>query len=92
MWHMHALLLWLVAGDNWTGRGASENFLLLLDKCAAATPVAGAAIVGATALNAEALTDLGSLHHGVAKLGFKISQKNPPQKKRCLAACDEAAR
>lgn len=64
--HVHALLLGVVAlGDGTLGE-AGLDFLLLLDEGTAAAPVAGAAISHAAALDAKLLSDLTTLHHGVA--------------------------
>lgn len=64
--HVHTLLLSLVALGDGTLREASLDLVVLLDEGAAETPVADAAVTHAAALNAEPLTDLTSLHHGVA--------------------------
>lgn len=62
---MHALLLSLVALGDGTLRETSLDFVVLLDEGTAETPVADTAVAHAAALNAESLTDLTTLHHGV---------------------------
>lgn len=46
-------------------RKASLDFVVLLDKSTAETPVTDAAVAHAATLDAESLTDFSTLHHGV---------------------------
>jgi hypothetical protein len=64
--HVHTLLLGVVALGDGALSETGLHFLLLLDEGTATAPVAGAAIVHAAALDAKLLTDLTTLHHGVA--------------------------
>lgn len=64
---MHTLLLSLVALGDGPLREARLDLVVLLDKSAAEAPVTDAAIVHATAFDAESLTDLTTLHHGVTR-------------------------
>lgn len=76
---MHALLLSLVALGDGTLREASLDFVVLLDEGTAETPVADAAVAHAAALNAESLTDLTTLHHGVAVQDIIVSNRHSEQ-------------
>jgi len=60
--HLHAAVR-LVALRSRTGRHTLLDFLVLLDKRAACTPVGRAAVARAIALDAEPLTDLAALKH-----------------------------
>lgn len=62
---MHSLLLSLVALGDGPLREARLDLVVLLDQSTAEAPVTDAAIVHATAFDAESLTDLTTLHHGV---------------------------
>lgn len=62
---MHTLLLSLVALRDRSLGETRLDFVVLLDKSTAEAPVTDAAIVHATALDAESLPDLTTLHHGV---------------------------
>lgn len=64
---MHTLLLSLVALRDRSLGEARLDFVVLLDKSTAEAPVTDAAIVHATALDAESLPDLTTLHHGVTR-------------------------
>jgi hypothetical protein len=77
--HVHALLLSLVALGDGTLREASLDFVVLLDEGTAETPVADAAVAHAAALNAESLTDLTTLHHGVAVQDIIVSNRHSEQ-------------
>lgn len=68
-WHVHGLLRRLVALSDGTSGSPRLDFFLLLDESAACAPVCGAAVARSTALDAEPLTDLGSLDHGIAVVG-----------------------
>ena len=67
IWHVHTLLLSLVALGDRTLRKASLDFVVLLDESTAETPVTDTAVVHAATLDAESLTDLSTLHHGVTR-------------------------
>lgn len=64
---MHSLLLSLVALGDGPLREARLDLVVLLDQSTAEAPVTDAAIVHATAFDAESLTDLTALHHGVTR-------------------------
>jgi hypothetical protein len=68
-WHVHGLLRRLVALSDGTSGSPRLDFFLLLDQSAACAPVCSAAVARSTALDAEPLTDLGSLDHGIAVVG-----------------------
>lgn len=67
IWHVHALLLSLVALGDRALRKASLDLVVLLDESTAETPVTDTAVVHAATLDAESLTDLSTLHHGVTR-------------------------
>lgn len=64
---MHTLLLSLVALGDRPLCKTRLDFVVLLDKSTAKAPVTDAAVVHATALDAESLTDFTTLHHGVTR-------------------------
>src|SRR6266699_3918702 len=70
--HRHAALSLVTLLNNTVLGQAGGNLLVVLDQGAARAPVSGAAIAHSVALDAELLTDLAPLHHGVAK-GMHIS-------------------
>ena len=69
--HDHALLGRLVGLDDGAlgAGGAGNDLLVLLDQAAARAPVGDAAVAKVAALDAEAVSDFGSFHHGVAVKG-----------------------
>jgi hypothetical protein len=74
--HVHTLLLSLVALGDRSLREARLDFVVLLDKSTAETPVTDAAIVHATTLDAESLTDFTTLHHGVTRSRVLVDSLN----------------